>query len=179
MENGQRGFRFRNIRKGLKKYKWLILVGTVGLVLLMIGIAGEKKTALPENDESAFRTAYVTELEGKICDLVKNLTGSSDCRVMITLRSGIEYVYATDASENNNNSPGGDSKEQSEKKVTVVSDKQSGEKAVIVTEKYPQVAGVAIICAAPNASSVILSVKNAVATALGIEQGHVCVILKG
>ncbi len=61
----------------------------------------------------------------------------------------------------------------------MITDKQTGEKALIVTEKYPEINGVAIVCDGPESASIILSVKNAAATVLGIDTGKVCVIMKG
>lgn len=42
---------------------------------------------------------YRSQLEEQTRKLIKELEGVSDCRVMITLESGYEYLYASDADE--------------------------------------------------------------------------------
>ncbi len=157
----------------LKKNKVWILLIAVGL--LFIGLStlqgGEKEAVQSDQD---FCNNYVNELEKKLEEIVCDVAEIKECNIMITLKSGIEYIYATDT-----DSQDGEQNSQNEEKITVVTDKQTGEKAVVITEVYPQVNGVSIICHAPNTASLTLAIKNAAATALGIDQSKVCVILKG
>jgi stage III sporulation protein AG len=160
-----------------KHYIWICLV-VLGIIFLLISTMNND-VPTPAN-EPDFCQAYIDNLEKKLSNIVCEVAGVKECSVMITLKSGIEYVYATDESANTNeNTQGGDKKEQSEEKIAIVTDKQTGEQAVIVTEQYPQINGVAIICHAPNSSTLTLAVKNAASTALGVDPGKVCVILKG
>lgn len=160
-----------------KHYVWIGLV-MLGAIFLLISSMGTDSPAIA--NEQDFCQTYIDDLEKKLSNIVCEVADVKECSVMITLKSGIEYVYATDESANTNeNTQGGDKKEQSEEKIAIVTDKQTGEQAVIVKEQYPQINGVAIICHAPNSSTLTLAVKNAASTALGIDPGKVCVILKG
>ena len=49
-----------------------------------------KNTEFPDSEE------YRLQLEEQTRKLIKELEGVSDCRVMITLESGYEYLYASD-----------------------------------------------------------------------------------
>lgn len=160
-----------------KYFIWICLV-VLGVIFLLISmVSADSPAPVIEQD---FCQTYIDNLEKKLSNIVCEVAGVKKCSIMITLKSGIEYVYATDESANTNeNAQGGDKKAQSEEKITIVTDKQIGEQAVVVTEQYPQINGVAIICHAPNSPTLTLAVKNAASTALGIDPGKVCVILKG
>ena len=167
------------IRIFLKKNGLLVGLGLVGVILLLLASGTSEKSTVSQ-DNTDFCKSYIEDLEGKLSKVVCEIAGVKDCSIMITLKSGVEYVYATDESANTDeNVQGGDKKEQSEEKVTIVTDKQTGEKAVIVTERYPQINGVAIICQAPDSPTLTLALKNAASTALGIDPGNVGVLLKG
>lgn len=167
------------IKPFLQKYGLLIALGVLGVLLILLTSGNSSDTTAIQSGQD-FCQEYVKELESKLSNIVCDVAGVNDCKVMITLKTGVEYVYATDESANTDvNTQGGDKKEQSEEKVTIVTDKQVGEKAVIVTERYPQINGVSIICHVADSPTLTLAVKNVAATALGIDSGRVCVILKG
>ncbi len=163
----------------LKKNIFLVVLGTVGIVLLCIS-SGSSDQAQSQTSKEDFCQTYVENMEKKLSEIVCDIAGVKDCHIMITLKSGIEYVYATDESANTDvNESGGDKKEQSEEKITIVADKQIGEKAVVVKERYPEINGVAIICDAMDSPTLTLALKSAASTALGIDAGKVCVVLRG
>ncbi len=163
----------------LKKNSILIILGIVGVVLLCLSSGSSEKVKNTEKKED-FCQSYIENMEKELSEIVCDIAGVKDCNVMITLKSGIEYVYATDESANTDvNENGGDKKEQSEEKITIVADKQIGEKAVVVKERYPEINGVAIICNAAESPTLTLALKSAASTALGIDSGKVCVVLRG
>ncbi len=167
------------IKVFLRKNILLIALGVLGIFFIIMASGNADDTVNTQTTQD-FCQEYVENLELKLIHVVCDVSGAKECNVMITLKSGIEYVYATDESANSDvNTQGGDKKEQSEEKITIVTDKQIGEKAVVITERYPQINGVAIICDAPDSPSLTLAIKNAAATALGIDSGKICVILKG
>lgn len=163
------------IGRFIRKNKWLILLVGAGILLLLLTSGLTQKPAQTTKNEEDFCREYTEDLEARLGKIVCRIADVKECSVMVTLKSGMEYQYATDA----NRSSSGEAKAQSEEKVTVVSDKEKGEKAVIVTEYYPQIGGVTVICSAPKTAALTLELKNAVATALGIDSGKVCIILKG
>lgn len=161
-----------------KNFVWIIL-GVVGVLLLCLSSVSSNK-GQNESQKENYCQAYVDNMEEKLGEIVCEIAGVKNCNVMITLKSGIEYVYATDESANTDvNETGGDKKEQSEEKITIVADKQIGEKAVVVKERYPEISGVAIICNAADSPALTLALKSAASTALGIDTGKVCVVLRG
>ncbi len=69
---------------------FLALIAGALLMLLPSGKTADTSQVFPDSEE------YRTELEEQTRKLIKELEGVSDCKVMITLESGYEYLYASD-----------------------------------------------------------------------------------
>ena len=170
-----------NVRTKLKtfirKNNIILLIAALAVILLFCSpsLFGNKKE-VTETDTDTYSGEYAKALETRLEGIVTGINGVESCRVMVTLDGGIEYVYASD----NQHSTSSGKKESSEGKtsLTVLSDKQSGEKAVVVKEIYPEIKGVAIVCKGVDSPSVILEVTKAASTVLGINSDKVCVIIE-
>ncbi len=69
---------------------FLALIAGALLMLLPSGKTADTSSGFPDSEK------YKTELEEQTRKLIKELEGVSDCKVMITLESGYEYLYASD-----------------------------------------------------------------------------------
>lgn len=127
--------------KRIKGLPYILLALVVGLVLLLLPAPSASKSEEQPTDAQAYRR----ELEAEVEDLLKSLDGVRDCRVVLTLSYGFEYIYATDQriSETENG-------KQTEK--TIVLATESGNQLPLpLREKQPTVCGVAVVC--PNATA--------------------------
>ncbi len=167
----------KTVLNKIKKSNLLIIVAAV-LVLMLVfaSFTAEKGDITPEKAIDLYNKQYCISLEEKLETVVYAVNGIEKCVAMVTLKGGVEYIYASD---NQQSHTSGDKESMEEKSnVTVLSDKQQGEKAVVIKELYPEINGVALVCKGNNSPSVILAVKNAAATALGISTDKVCVIIE-
>jgi len=171
-----------NVRTKLKKFIRknniiLLLAALLLIVLLSVSSVFNKdiNTESP-NQADTYSSQYVNELETRLSGIITGINGVEECEVMLTLDGGVEYIYAEDSQH----SQSGGEKESSEGKtsLTVLSDKQSGEKAVVVKEIYPEIKGVAVVCKGVNSPSVTLAVTDTASTVLGISPDKVCVIIE-
>lgn len=69
---------------------FLALIAGALLMLLPSGKTADTSQVFPDSER------YRTELEEQTRKLINELEGVSDCKVMITLESGYEYLYASD-----------------------------------------------------------------------------------
>ena len=77
---------------GDKSRRLIVIVGFVGMGLILLS------HFWPQSGTSASVSAdvtYASELETRLTSLVAGVEGVGECRVMITLESGTEYVYTT------------------------------------------------------------------------------------
>ena len=133
------------------------------------------------NHNKFVRTIY--SLEKNLETIVSNIKGAGNSKVLVTIESTTETVYATEekknkeASEDKTNGETTRRKEcdDCEKKYITVKDSNGTEKALAVTEIQPRIKGVIVVCAGGDDPLVQQRVINAVTTALNITSKRVCV----
>ncbi len=132
----------------------------------------EEKTALSEKTSQGYSTSdeYVADIENRLCDLISDIEGAGAVKVMITLESGEEQVFARDSDSSLDNEADGD-KSIKEKSEYVIVDGQ----AVRVKTVEPEIRGVAVVCEGGNEFSVKQSIVQAVTAVLGISAARVSV----
>ena len=151
-------------------------------LLLWIGLAGMVLIALSEwiprpakNQETASVLVAETQvelaLEQRITTLLRQVEGVGACRVMVTLESGSQAVYAADTVA----AVGADgSTSLSENYLTV--DTDQGPVGLLLTQLQPTVKGVVVVCDGGGNSAVQERVIQVVSTAFHISERRVCVV---
>ena len=162
----------------IRKNNLLLLLAAL-LVFVLLGTSSFFGTDSKSTEEvlaDTYSAQYASELENKLSGIITGINGVDSCEVMITLDSGVEYIYASDSEYSESN---GDKQSSDEKSsLTVLSDKQTGEKAVVIKEIYPEIKGVAVVCKGIDSPTVTLAVTDAASTVLGISADKVCVIIE-
>ncbi len=174
--------------KRLNKTNWLILIGVVGMVLIgLSSLLTGNQTDSQETDEStAFASTeeYALRLEKRLSRMIQGIEGAGNCKVLVTIEQGTEYIYATEdknstevdeTSENDKRST--ESKASDEQTYIMVSTKQ-GEQPLLLTELSPRIKGVVAVCDGGENPAVAGRVKQALVTALAIREDQICVVAK-
>ncbi|MBQ3816710.1 MAG: hypothetical protein II802_00370 [Clostridia bacterium] len=164
----------------LKSPKILIIIGLCGIFLIGISsvVPKSKKSEVTQNSKSITTEEYREYLEQGVIKTVSRITGNDNVTVMITLESGIRYAYADTTEGISQNKTGNDSESfSSEEKQSYVTVKDSdgGERALLITEKMPEVRGIAIVCDGGDNEEIAEKIKNAVMAALNITSKRICV----
>ena len=151
------------------RIRWWLLLGVAGI--LLIGLS----EWIPRSGEKTQETATVAvtptqveqALEQRIAALLSSMDGVGSCRVMVTLESTSQSVYAAKAATD---SSGGYSEE-----VLVVST-DAGPAGLLLTTLQPAVKGVAVVCDGGKDPAVCQRVMQVVSTAFHISERRVCVV---
>ena len=127
--SGKKGFSF-------------IIVGIIAALMLLLLPSGDKEEAESASEDARVLTSaeYCALLEQKAEKLIYELPEVKSCSVFITLESGYSYIYATDQHVNET-----DQGKQTDKTI-VLADGENGELPLVVEEKMPKIAGVAVVC---------------------------------
>jgi stage III sporulation protein AG len=164
---------FEKLKKwasGKKGVRWFMILGGLGIALILFSEWAPQETVSAQQ-----RTEdYTLYLEERLAATVKSIEGVGNCQVMLSLESGVQYVYATEDRQDNNFRQDGeklDTSENSQQSVIVVEDK-----GLLVTEILPVVQGVVVVCEGGNNVAVQERIKTAVATVLRISEKRVCVL---
>lgn len=168
-----------------KAVKIIYIVGIIGIALIFLStlFKGKPNTAAQKDKSYDPTLEYCQMLEEKIKKLVSSITSSKRVEVLITLDSGVEYVYAneivkdTDKLEdvNGDDNRKFQQKDSEEKKHIIVKTQDGGERALLITELAPQIRGVAIVCEGGDRQDIAEKIKNAVSTVLDITTKRVSI----
>lgn len=153
-----------------KKYKFVILIILVGIVLMMLPTGKKAQTT----DSAASTTGEVFSLEDmeeKMTDVLSHIQGVGKVRVMLTLKSGSQLHLAEDISQSDKEN---DTKYDSE---TVTINRGSGNQEVVVTNTiYPTYQGAVIVCQGADLASVRLAVTEAVSALTGLSTDKISIV---
>ena len=155
----------------LKQYKYVLIVIAAGILLLAwpSGKRSEEPSAAAgvTGQEEDFS---VEALEERLGEILSKVEGAGQVSVVLTVRSGMERVLATDRSMTQT----ADAQEQEEQ--TVVISTGSGEETVLITQKYPTFQGALVVCRGGDDPQVQLVLTRAVSalTGLGADRITVC-----
>lgn len=145
-ESGTRS-KLKNFLKKLKTKKGLgfAVLAAISSLILMI-FPTDAKSSQKEEAHISSSQEYCAILEKKAESLIKELDGVKSCRVVITLKQGYRYVYASDQKVSENFSEDGKPSSKSIEKKTVLSENDKNKFPVKAQENMPSVSGVAIVC---------------------------------
>lgn len=169
--------RIKEISQKLKSPKFLIIAGLLGIVLIFISSLGTGESSeAKENTKEFSAEEYRLSLQKEIKDMVTDITGSRDVKVVITLESGISYSYAdtreeTAAAKSESDTESTDT--QIKEGYITVKTADGGEEALLITAKMPEIRGVAIVCEGGDSQLLNEKIKNTVTAALNITSKRV------
>ena len=166
--------RIGSLKTLLVKYKYIVLILAVGLILLAwpSGSKDEKAAEQPEAEESF----DLNEFETRLGAALQKIEGVGKTRIVLTLKTDSERVLAEDPTLRIQTDGAGGEDMDSQSKTVLVSAGSGVQQPVVVKRVYPQFQGALIICQGGGNSSVRLSVTEAVAavTGLGSDKIKVC-----
>lgn len=154
---------------GDRKLQWLFWVGLAGVALIALSewLPGTAErtgavTVTPQQVEGA--------LEKRIASLLSSIEGVGKCRVMVTLESGTQTVFAADTRI------AVGTEEQTTDTTFLRVDTDTGPVGLKLTEIQPTIKGVVVACAGGGSETVRQQVMQVVTTAFHISQRRVCVV---
>lgn len=142
------------------KYKYLVLIILVGVVLMLIPGRTEEETVTPEVSVTTPAVTIDKELE----QILSNIQGAGRVQVMLTVKSGEQVIYQTDT-------PGTDRED------TVIITGQDREQAGLVQQILsPTYRGAIVLCQGADSPSVCLAIKDAVSKVTGLDASEISVL---
>ena len=153
-----------------------VLVAIVLVFIILLINNTEEKTKMPVNAETTTAVSVLSindiqsEIEKQLEEMIKNVHGAGNVRVMVSLSSSGEYIYAENSKIENN----GDKQLQDNEIVIYESDNGSDE-GLIVSVKSPEISGVAVVCDGGNSSVVRSEITELVTSLFGIGADRVYV----
>lgn len=162
----------KTILAGLKKYKYAVLILLLGIALMLLPFGKKEETTETEVQvETLSDEAYAQALEQRLEDMLCQVSGAGQVRVMLTLQTGSRTEYQTDTQISDS-----ETQSQEERKTVILSEGSAYDKAAVSAVQYPRFQGALILCQGADQSTVRLSLVNAVAALTGLSSGQITVI---
>lgn len=179
--------RLKEYTKSPRFIKGLVVVGLVGIVLILLSDLFQGKAV--DNQQPTTEIQYVSlaeyenQLEQGLAEIISSINGAGKTRVLLTMESTVEQVYATNknlaqnnsTNSSNGNLPSSDNDTQAESTYITVELSDGTEQTVLVKEIQPKVRGVLVVCAGGDVSIVREKIIDAVTKALDISSSKVSV----
>ena len=173
--------------KNDKRIRIVLILGLVGIVLIGLSQfwpSGGKETPVAAGDTATATEAYKEKLEERVREIVSSVEGVGKSQVMVTLESGVEYVYEKEqnvsSTLNEDNTQGSGMKiqqsEDNKESFIIVEDENGHKTALVRTRLEPKVQGVVVVCEGGGSALVAKNIYDLVTTALGIGYDRVCVV---
>ena len=154
-------------RGWISKYKYVLLILALGVVLMCIPVSKEEKNDI----DSSEKFQQEDSMEDRLEEILSQLQGAGKVEVILTIAEGERILYQYD--EDRDISEHG----TSEKKDTVIiSDNNRNESAVITQILPPIYRGAIIVCQGADQASVRLAIVEAVSKATGLGADKICVL---
>lgn len=154
----------------LKQYKFVLIIIAVGILLLALPSGDGKTTAASTDGVAGGEEDFSVEaLEEKLSRILSKVEGAGEVTVMLTVRSGMERILATDrdASE--------DELESDLREETVVISTDAGEEVVLIGQNYPTFQGALVVCPGGSDPKVQLQLTQALSALTGLGSGRITV----
>lgn len=172
-------FNFIERLKNVKHIEVIVIVIFCAILLLIYASTfNSKKT---ENNTTTTLTTeeYATYLENKLSNVLAQIQGAGNVKVMITLECGIEYVYATNKEEVTTSSTvAGTTTSQTTVTEEIILVSVSGKSSpIILKENLPKVGGVIIVSSGAKNISVRLELQKAVEALLEVSVDNIEILV--
>lgn len=153
----------------------LFFIG-IGLIMYSDGEAVNTVTeSIPtsvssESFDGSSEESYVSSLEKRLKDMVSSIDGINNVKVMITLKSSFEKVYATKAEEKSASSGN-----EMSSSVIFRKTKNGDEIPILITEKLPVIGGAAVTCDGGLSTAVKAEIISLISCALDLPTNKIYV----
>lgn len=160
---------WKGLTQGLSKYKYVLLVAAVGVLLLLLPSGEEKK----EEPGQAVQTDLfqLNAMEEKLEQVLSQVEGAGRVTVALTLREGPRQVLAQDGSARE-----GDREVQRELVTVVLSKGGGSQEAVSLQQLGPVFRGAVVVSEGAEDPRIRLALSDAVSalTGLGADKISIC-----
>ena len=176
--------------KNANTVKVIVLCGVLGILcILFSSLFSQRKAETSQNDEPnpqeiayVSLTRYENELKQNLAEIICSISGAGSTKVMLTMESTVEQVYATDKSvtqkdsNNTRQSDTADNKDLSTQSTYITVELSDGtQQTVLIKEIQPKVRGVLVVCEGGDNEVVKEKVTDAVTKMLDISSSKVSV----
>lgn len=165
MELGKLG---KRLIENINKYKYVFLI--LGLGLLLMLLPGKTEPTAKENKEEVQQMTSVEEVCEQLSEILSNISGAGQTKVMLTVQQGEKTIYQTDADVSEKEAAN-DSRIQ----TVTITDADRNQTGLIQQVNPPTYMGAIVLCQGADTPSVRLAIVDAVSKVTGLGANQISV----
>ena len=170
----------KNIKEKIfkdKKLLVIIIIAVIGIILIVLS------ELIPKNDDKEKNTSenetnsiemYTSELEKKLSDIISSIEGAGNAKVMLTIDTSEENVYAKEINSKDENTESKDISSYQYEYIVIKSG-SSKEEGMLLKVVEPNVRGVAVVCEGGDNAAVKEMIINTVSAVLKVKTNNISV----
>ncbi|MBQ6708948.1 MAG: hypothetical protein IJM97_08375 [Clostridia bacterium] len=149
-----------------KKLAIILILAVLTIVLIVASelIPKEKEEIIEEVNDIEY--SYAENLETKLSTMISNINGAGNTKVLVTLKSSSESVYAYDSNVND---------DKQEYKYILLKN-GSTQDGLLLKMTAPEIRGVAVVCEGASSATVRKDITDMITSVLDISSNRVSVI---
>ncbi len=152
----------------LKKYKYAAIILLVGVVLMLIPIGKHKESTQPVTVQENIQEKQIEEA---LEEILSQISGAGEVRVLLSIASGEETVYQTD-----NRLSQSEESSNTQKDTVTVTDADRNQMGLIKQTISPVYRGAVVVCEGADSAFVRLAIVEAVAKVTGLSSDRISVL---
>lgn len=152
----------------IKKYKYAAIILLVGLVLMLMPSNSKNQTTQQATLELVQENTTISE---ELAQILSQIAGAGDVRVLLTEASGKETVYQTSnkISQSEENST-------TQIDTVTVTDADRNETGLVKQTNPPVYQGAIVVCQGADSAAVRLAIVDAVSKVTGLSSDRISVL---
>lgn len=139
----------------LKEYRWIILLFSIGIVLMIPG----QKQEEPQQEEAKLSMDLSQSLER----ILSQIEGVGETEVLLTEKVSIEQIYQADISADR-------------QETVIISDADKNQQPLVQYTNSPVYMGAIIVCQGGGDPNIQLKILEAVRSVTGLPADKICVV---
>lgn len=154
------------LRQFLARYKYILLIFVVGIVLMLLPTDSKKTVQQPTQVQQQTESV---RLEEQLSELLSQLAGAGKVQVLLTEATGQQTIYQENRETNQQS--------ETEKNSTVIlSSSTRGQEGLVSQINPPTYLGAVVLCQGADLPSVRLAITEAVSNATGLGYHKISVL---
>lgn len=159
----------QKISNFLQKYKYVALVIVIGIALMLIPSANQKKATSEIKSTAVVKTDEAIEEE--LAEILNHTAGVGRVKVLLTRGKGEETIYQTDTDTTNN-----DTERVKRSNTITITDADRNQTGLVRQINPPTFLGAVVVCQGADDPQVRLKVIDAVSKATGLGSNCISVL---
>ena len=149
-----------------KKYKFVLLVVLVGIILMLLPVSSQTKETEENKSQIPQESFDLAAMEQRMEEVLGKIDGVGKLRLMLTLQSGTRLTLAEDTQRDQDRT----------QRETVTLNRGSGNQEIVITNRfYPVYQGAVVVCQGADSSAVRLAITETVQALTGLPSDRIMV----